>query len=340
MAKTSPHYFVFDIESVADGRLVAEVRYPGESLTAIEAVNRFRAELLEQYNSDFIPYTFQVPISVAVAKVAADFRLLDLVVLDAPKFRPPNITRDFWRGWTAYKQPTLVTFNGRTFDIPLMELAAFRFGVSAPEWFQSQGPAYTHPRNRYNGRSHFDLHDLLTNFGASRFRGGLNLAANILGKPGKMAVQGHMVQDMYDEGRLAEINDYCRCDVLDTYFVFLRCQVMSGGLSLDAEQKIVGEVRLWLEQRAADIPVYADYLEGWGSWENPWETPAEELEPAESESKPVEAKLAEAELAEAESAEENPAPAASGEAAPQTEKSECNPAESGVTEPASNDAPT
>src|SRR5438045_9495024 len=35
-----------------------------------------------------------------------------------------------------------------------------------------------------------DLHDVLTNFGASRFNGGLNLVANLLGKPGKMDVQG------------------------------------------------------------------------------------------------------------------------------------------------------
>ena len=49
-----------------------------------------------------------------------------------------------------------------------------------------------------------DLHDQLTNFGAARFTGGLNLAANLLGKPGKMEIQGDMVQDMYDDGRLDE----------------------------------------------------------------------------------------------------------------------------------------
>ena len=40
-----------------------------------------------------------------------------------------------------------------------------------------------------------------------------------------------MVQDMYDAGRLAEINDYCRCDVLDTYFVFLRTRVLGRASS-------------------------------------------------------------------------------------------------------------
>ena len=56
-----------------------------------------------------------------------------------------------------------------------------------------------------------------------------------------MAVQGNMVQDMYDAGRLAEINDYCRCDVLDTYFVFLRTRVLLGQLALDAEQQLIAQ---------------------------------------------------------------------------------------------------
>ena len=45
-----------------------------------------------------------------------------------------------------------------------------------------------------------------------------------------MDVQGYMVQDLWNDGRLAEINDYCRCDVLDTYFVFLRSMVLLGQL--------------------------------------------------------------------------------------------------------------
>jgi predicted PolB exonuclease-like 3'-5' exonuclease len=205
-----------------------------------------------------------------VAKVSENFRLLDLVALDEPAFRPPAITERFWRGWEVYQRPTLVSFNGRTFDIPLMELAAFRFGLSLPAWFDVQARTYDQPRNRYNIGAHLDLHDMLTNFGASRFNGGLNLAANLLGKPGKIHVQGHMVQDLYEAGKLNEINDYCRCDVLDTYFIFLRLSVLLGRLSLEAEQQIVTETREWLEQRVAEMPVYGTYLEHWGDWHNPW----------------------------------------------------------------------
>jgi predicted PolB exonuclease-like 3'-5' exonuclease len=267
-------YLVFDVETAAEGELVSKLRYPGEGVEPAEAVARYRAELMEKHGSDFIPYTFQIPISVAVGKVTADFRLLDVVVLDEPEFRPHVITENFWRGWEKYRRPALVTFNGRTFDVPLLELAAFRYGIRVPGWFQETGKTYDQPRNRFNIRSHIDLCELLTNFGSSRFNGGLNLAANLLGKPGKMEVEGHMVQDLYEAGRLVEINDYCRCDVLDTYFVFLRTRVMVGQLTLDVEQQLILATRHWLEERAEQVAAYRLYLEHWGDWPNPWQAEA------------------------------------------------------------------
>lgn len=263
-------YFVFDIESVADGSLVSRLRFPTEQLPPADAVGRYRAELMEKNGSDFVPYSFQIPVSIAIAKVGADFRLIDLVVLDEPAFRPHVIAENFWRGWEKYGRPTLVSFNGRSFDIPLLELAAFRYGLSIPGWFNLRARSFEQARNRYNLEAHVDLQELLTNFGSTRFSGGLNLAANLLGKPGKMDVQGHMVQDMFDRGELAEINDYCRCDTLDTYFVFLRSRVLVGLLSLEGEQQIIDETKAWLDQRAESHRAYRMYLERWGNWINPW----------------------------------------------------------------------
>jgi 3'-5' exonuclease len=278
-------YLVFDIESVADGRLISSVRYPDAGLSPAEAIERFRAELLEesQGKRDFIPHTFQVPAAVVIAKVDSQLQLVDLVSLDEPSFRPHVMTDHFWRGWEAYRHPTWISFNGRSFDMPLMELAAFRYGLSLKTWFASDGPAYTQPRNRYNNRSHLDLHEVLTNFGAIWFRGGLNLAATLLGKPGKMCVQGHMVQELYDRGAHQEISDYCRCDVLDTYFVLLRTRVLQGQLTLEEEAARIEQTRSWLEERTEDCTAYRQYLEAWGDWENPWIAPAS-AEEAESSS--------------------------------------------------------
>lgn len=262
-------YILFDVESVADGTLVSKVRYPDEALEPQDAIRRYRQERKEISGSDFIPYTHQIPISIVVGKVDASFRLLDMTALDHPKYRPHVMTEHFWRGWDAYGRPTLVSFNGRGFDVPLLELAAFRYGLSVPNWFDASR-GWNQPRNRYNTNSHLDLQEVLVNFGATRFNGGLNLAATLLGKPGKMNVQGDMVQDMYDDGQLEAINDYCHCDVLDTYFVFLRYLVLSGHLDVDQEQQLVAETKEWLVERADERQAFSDYLDHWSDWTSPW----------------------------------------------------------------------
>ena len=263
-------YLVFDIETIPDGELISRIRFPGEELEPQEAIERYQQELLEKSGSDFIPHTYHLPVSVVIAKVTEAFELEDLVALDEQEGRPHIITQHFWKGWEKYGA-TLVTFNGRGFDVPVMELGAFRYGISLAKWFNLKGRSFNQPRNRYNLESHFDIQDVLTNHGAARMYGGLNLMANLIGKPGKMDVAGDMVHQLYTEDNLKRINDYCRCDVLDTYFVFLRTNVMTGQLTLENEQKLVRDTRQWLESKSDEFPIYQQYLENWGDWLNPWD---------------------------------------------------------------------
>ena len=61
-------YLVVDIETVADGRLVQKLRYPEEpELSPAKAIAQYREELRAESEgkSDFIPYTFHVPVSVS-----------------------------------------------------------------------------------------------------------------------------------------------------------------------------------------------------------------------------------------------------------------------------------
>ena len=262
MTDIRPAWFVFDCESIADGRLIQRIRYPDQpELTPEAAIAQQRAELLERTGSDFIPHTFQLPVSVAVAMVGDDLLLQDLRTIDRPQFRPPAITRRFWDGWRHFGRPTFVTFNGRGFDLPLMELAAFRYGHDLNDWFDTNGPGYQHPRNRFNQSRHLDLQEVLTNFGAVRQNGGLNLLANLVGTAGKMDTKGDMVQDLWLAGEHERIDDYCVCDSLDTYFVFLRCSVLTGRITAERELEVRAQAREMIATKVERYPVLADYLD-------------------------------------------------------------------------------
>ncbi len=267
MSTEEVKYLVFDIESIPDGKLVKKVKYYDQDITESEAVLKYQEEILANTNgtTNFIPVTFHFPISICIAKVRHDFTLKEVVLLDEPEFRSDEMVRLFWNGIeNQYKDASLVTFNGRGFDIPLLELMAFRYGFTAKRHFKDKFAS----RFRF-GTKHIDVHDWMSNYNAIRMTGGLNLLAKILGKPGKMEAKGDEVYDMYLEGRVQEINDYCIHDVLDTYFVFLRTRVMIGELKLEREQDIVKSSYEYLEDNKEKIPAFEMYLENWGSWD-PW----------------------------------------------------------------------
>ncbi len=260
-------YLVFDVESVPDSKLIKKVRYPEEEIDESGAVLKFQQELLEGSNgvSDFIPVTFQYPISICIAKIREDFSLADIVTLDKPQYRPAEMVRLFWHGVeNLYNHASLVTFNGRGFDIPLLELMAFRYGYTVKRHFKDKWAG----RNRY-GTKHVDLQDFLSNYNAIRMNGGLNLLAKVLGKPGKMSTKGDEVYGMFQQGKIQEINDYCIHDVLDTYFIFLRTRVLLGELTIEKEQEIVKQTKAFVYVNIDRIPALKEYYDNWGDWV-PW----------------------------------------------------------------------
>ena len=276
-------YLILDIESVADGRLIQKTEYSNQpNLSPQESIKLYKKKLFKDSNKEtspseedlekvFIPYTFQVPISMALIKTNQHCEIENITTLDRDYFRPHKITEMFWKGYESYskKQPlTLVTFNGRSFDLPLMELSAFRYGINAYHWFSGE-QTYNKPRYRYTEKYHLDLQELMTNFGATRFHGGLNLLATLLGKPGKMETKGSQVQKLWEEDKKKTIDNYCLCDTIDTYFIFLRSQVLVGKISLEHEISLVKKAHDYLQNLTNEFPILKDYLSNFTFWEKP-----------------------------------------------------------------------
>ena len=217
-------YVVFDVETRIDKALVRDAFYRDEGLSEEEAVARMRAQLQAENGRDFFPVTCHVPISIAVGDVDEHLRLTRLETLGANDYSEAGIVREFWQRLERF-DGTLVTFSGRNFDLPVLELQALRLGLAVPRYF-NEG-------RRYRGRNadrHYDLYEFFSNSGAYRLRGGLDILGRLAGLAGKTGMDGSEVQGAWEAGRLKEIDAYCRDDVLQTYLLFLRAEILRARL--------------------------------------------------------------------------------------------------------------
>lgn len=124
----------------------------------------------------------------------------------------------------AELSPQLVTFNGASFDLPVLRYRAMVCGVPAP------GLAARPYFNRYSEDA-IDLCDVLSSFN-SQGRVSLHELCRVMGLPGKPDdLDGADVERYCREGRIAEVAAYCETDVVNTYRVWLRYELFRGRLS-------------------------------------------------------------------------------------------------------------
>jgi predicted PolB exonuclease-like 3'-5' exonuclease len=151
--------------------------------------------------------------------------------------------------WLERRKPTIVTWNGRGFDMPVITSRAFRHGIPMPWWFRDRNTRY-----RYSLEGHFDLMDFLADFGASK-NTRLDVYARLVGFPGKVGVDGSKVASMVEAGKLDEVNAYCLCDVAQTAAIFLRVELLRGALDRAAYTTLATSLLTFLdaEKRVAEV---------------------------------------------------------------------------------------
>ena len=226
---------VFDIETRVDKALLRATQFRGHTLSDEEAYERLREQLWRESEgrSDFIPVSFHVPISIALVSAADDGSLHGVEVLGADRLGEEGLAHEFWRRLELF-DGLLISYNGRGYDLPVMELQALRHGCAVPRYFTERNGL----RQR-TGR-HLDLLDWFGNFGAVRLRGGFDLLARVAGLPGKGAVSGGDVQRLWERGCWDEIHRYCADDALQTYLLYLRSERLCGRLEAERVAALTG----------------------------------------------------------------------------------------------------
>ena len=234
--------------------------YGLDGLADAEVAKAMFALRRQDSGGDFLPLEQHRVVAISCVLRSGDgLRVWSLGDLESPE---GELIERFFDGVERY-MPDLVSWNGAGFDMPVLTYRALLAGVQAPRyWEKGDGdPAFRHNNylSRYHWR-HTDLMDVLSGFQA---RGRVSLAnvACLLGLPGKLGFSGAQVWDAYLQRDLLGIRRYCETDVLNTYLVYLRFELLRGRLTRERYGDEVERVKLLL--RAGKEPHLAEFLRVW-----------------------------------------------------------------------------
>jgi predicted PolB exonuclease-like 3'-5' exonuclease len=215
---------VFDIETVPDiesGRKLYDLVGLSDEDTAqaMFALRRSKA------GNDFLPHYLQK--ICAISLVMSHGNQIKVWSLGDEQSDEKELITRFFAGIDKHT-PTLVSWNGSGFDLPVLHYRSLLHGVSAPTYWETGENQQSFKWNNYLSRFHYrhiDLMDLVAGY-QNRAFAPLDDISCMLGFPGKMGMSGSKVWEQFAAGQIKEIRDYCETDVLNTYCVFLRFELI------------------------------------------------------------------------------------------------------------------
>ncbi|VAX09302.1 Polysaccharide biosynthesis protein WlaX [hydrothermal vent metagenome] len=251
--------FVFDIETVPDvegGRRL----YDLDGLDDKEVANIMFHKRRQETGNDFLRLPVQKIVAISVVLRSHD--RLAVWSLGEEEASEKEIIERFFTGIDKYI-PTIVSWNGKGFDLPVLHYRSLIHGIPAQRYWETgehdQSFKWNNYLSRYH-RRHTDLMDIIAGY-ENRAIAPLDQIATLLGFPGKMGMSGAKVWDYYQEGKLADIRNYCETDVLNTYLVYLRFQLINGNLNHEEYLQETKLVRSTLKNE--NKPHFTEFLENW-----------------------------------------------------------------------------
>lgn len=255
---------VFDIETVPDvetgRRLLNLGDIPDED--AARAMVMALQPSGESGKRDFMRHHLH-----RIVAISAVFRSSDRFQcwsLGEPDDNEAALLAHFFKGIERYT-PTLVSWNGGGFDLPVIHYRSLAHGVVAPQYWDkgdvNKDFRYNNYLSRFQDR-HTDLMDVISGY-QGRAVASLDQVAVLCGFPGKVDMSGADVWSRYLEGDIQGIRDYCETDVLNTYLIWLRFQMIRGQLSESAYEAEIERVHAFLAENPK--PHFTRFAEVWSA---------------------------------------------------------------------------
>jgi len=250
---------VFDLETVPDTESGARI-CGLDGLAEADIARAMVARQVQKSGNEFLPLHLHRIVAISVAlRRGDDFKVWSLGSEESPEAE--LITR-FYDGLERYT-PTLVSWNGGGFDLPVLHYRALLHRVAAPRYWevgeQDRAFKFDNYLNRFHWR-HIDLMDVLAGF-TPRASAPLDEVAVMLGLPGKQGMSGADVWGAWQDGRRRAIRDYCEVDVINTLLVYLRWEVVRGNLDAAQFERECARVAGWLRQSGRQH--FVDFVDAW-----------------------------------------------------------------------------
>lgn len=172
----------------------------------------------------------------------------------------------FW-AFFSRRPSRLVTWNGRSFDLPVLVQRTMVHGLTARGYFEaaSRFDSYTY---RYAADRHCDLMDVLADHGAST-KLALDEAAVAVGLPGKIGGHGSGVEAMVEAGEIDRVRAYCEGDVLNLYQLYARYGLLAGRMTLDGYRATAEDLGDYLGRERGRKAHFGAFLDLWKGAELP-----------------------------------------------------------------------
>lgn len=183
-----------------------------------------------------------------------------------PGWDERRLLQAFWR-YFGELRPRVVSWNGRSFDMPVLRLRAFMYGIPADPWY-TLGDRWSGYTQRFAQEWHCDLMEQLADHGAATKLGMQDVAVAV-GLPGKFGGHGSEVSDMIARGETGAVRAYCEGDVINLFALYVRWALLTGRTDPAGHDAGMESLAGCLESGRALHPHFGEFLDLWKRSERP-----------------------------------------------------------------------